>query len=115
MFDANKCKIRIRINNDEKTSESVKAFVEFTQDSTRLSGFMLCDAKYGMYLVPPKINKKMIFFDENKDRHKALQEAVIGQYNNEVSINDAIKDEPKKSDTSDTKKDEEIDLNEIPF
>jgi len=90
MLDADKCSIKItRIEGDKIR----RAYVEFKQDQTRLSGFILKESKTGFFMDAPKLppEYKYTYFDENKERFKKLREKVIEQYLNETE-SDGIDD-----------------------
>ena len=86
MIDASKCTIKLKLIIDDHVK---KAYVEFHQDQTRQSGFILKTGPYGLYLDPPKLPPQYIatYYDENKERYKGLQNAVVEQY--EAKLNSA--------------------------
>lgn len=87
MIDASKCSIKLKLVLDNQIK---KAYVSFFQDETRQSGFVLKDGKFGLYLDPPKLPPKFIatYYDENKERFKKLQEAVVREYQEKVNSAD---------------------------
>ncbi|MEI6477582.1 MAG: hypothetical protein WCO52_01160 [bacterium] len=81
MIDPAKCEIELRPKDGQG---ALLALVSFTQDGTKLRGFRLKDGPYGLWLEEPKIRTGKgwisIYFDEDKARFKALQDAVVAQY-----------------------------------
>lgn len=115
MLNANDGVIRIIQNENEKTMEKIKAYVAIMQDQTRISGFLLCDGPFGLYLAPPKINGKVCYFDENKSRYKELQTAVIDRYNSTSLDINCLQKKVEPQNTGNEKENKGIDINDIPF
>lgn len=104
MIDPKLCQITIRI--PEKLS-GLKALVTFRLASTRIGGFMLVDGPHGLWLKPPQVLGKSIYFDEDTARFKRLQAKVIELY--EQKRIQASIDEVARSN------DEGINLDDIRF
>lgn len=100
MIDIERCKIEIKLT---VSYPQTKAMVTIRQDNARISGFLLKDGPFGLFLDPPKIAPKYFaaYFDEDKQRYKRLQDKVIETYReklesantNEVEFDEKLLDE----------------------
>lgn len=104
MIEPELCQITVRI--PEKLS-GLKALVTFRQANTRFGGFMLVTGAHGLWLKPPQVLGKGIYFDEDTARFKRLQTKVIELY--EQKRNQASIDEVAHSN------EDEISLDDFPF
>ncbi len=113
MIDPDKCSVKITLIDN---GSATRAAVEFKQDRVRLGGFWLKEGPHGIWLDPPKVGKKwtVIYFDEDKERYKRLQQKAIDQYYEMCKSTD-LNNVQSPDDTSPSLDEEEIDLSDLPF